>query len=120
TGHTDAERDANIIPYRVIADHIRAAVFLIADGVRPGAKGRDSVCRLVIRRAARFGTKIGFNEPFLAKVADAVISVMGDHYTELTERAEAIKRTITKEEVAFRRTLDRGVGELNEMLDSLP
>ncbi len=120
TGHSDAERDANIVPYRVIADHTRAAVFLIADGVRPGAKGRDSVCRLVIRRAARFGTKIGFNEPFLAKVADAVISVMGDHYTELTERAEAIKRTITKEEVAFRRTLDRGVGELNEMLDSLP
>ncbi len=120
TGHSDAERDANIIPYRVIADHTRAAVFLIADGVRPGAKGRDSVCRLVIRRAARFGSKIGFNEPFLAKVADAVISVMGDHYTELTERAEAIKRTITKEEVAFRRTLDRGVGELNAMLDELP
>src|SRR5690606_16383534 len=55
TGHTDAERDANIVPYRVIADHMRAAVFLIADGVLPGAKGRDSVCRLVIRRAARFG-----------------------------------------------------------------
>jgi alanyl-tRNA synthetase len=120
TGHSDVERDANIVPYRVIADHIRAAVFLIADGVRPGAKGRDAVCRLVIRRAARFGSKIGFNEPFLAKVADAVIEVMGGHYTELAERADAIKKAITKEEIAFRRTLDRGVNELYEMLQALP
>src|SRR5690606_38921246 len=49
-GQSDEERDANIVPYRVIADHMRAAVFLISDGVLPGAKGRDSVCRLVIRR----------------------------------------------------------------------
>jgi alanyl-tRNA synthetase len=120
TGHTDEERDANIVPYRVIADHVRAAVFLIGDGVRPGAKGRDAVCRLVIRRAARFGTKIGFHEPFLGKVASAVIDVMGGHYTDLVERADTIQKAITREEVAFRRTLDRGVGELNEMLDQLP
>ena len=119
TGHSDAERDANIIPYRVIADHVRAAVFLIADGVLPGAKGRDSVCRLVIRRAARFGAKLGFQEPFLGEVADAVFDVMGDHYTELVERAEAIKRTITQEEVRFRRTLDRGLSEMEEMLADL-
>lgn len=119
TGHTDEERDANIVPYRVIADHVRAAVFLIADGVLPGAKGRDSVCRLVIRRAARFGSKLGFNEPFLAKVADAVIEVMGGHYTELVERASAIKKTITQEEIRFRRTLDKGLSELNAELDIL-
>jgi alanyl-tRNA synthetase len=120
TGHTDEERDANIVPYRVIADHIRAAVFLIADGVLPGAKGRDSVCRLVIRRAARFGTKLGFNQPFLAAVAQTVIDIMGGHYTELVERAEAIKKTITQEEIRFRRTLDRGLSELEAMLDALP
>jgi alanyl-tRNA synthetase len=120
TGASDEERDANIIPYRVIADHVRAAVFLIADGVMPGAKGRDSVCRLVIRRAARFGSKLGFNEPFLGKVADTVIDIMGGHYTELVERAESIKKTITQEEIRFRRTLDRGVGELDEMLNALP
>lgn len=120
TGHSDEERDANIIPYRVIADHVRAAVFLIADGVLPGAKGRDSVCRLVIRRAARFGTKIGFNEPFLGRVADAVIQTMGDHYTELQDRAEAIKRTITREEERFLRTMERGVQELEAMLADLP
>lgn len=120
TGHTDAERDANIVPYRVIADHIRAAVFLIADGVRPGAKGRDAVCRLVIRRAARFGTKLGFHTPFLGSIVDAVIEVMGGHYTELVERAATIKKTITKEEEAFHRTMERGLGELNEMLAALP
>lgn len=119
TGDSDEQRDANIVPYRVIADHIRAAVFLIADGVLPGAKGRDAVCRLVIRRAARFGSKLGFTEPFLGKVADAVIEVMGGHYTELVERAEAIKKVITQEEIRFRRTLDRGLGELESELDAL-
>ncbi|MBL8153734.1 MAG: alanine--tRNA ligase [Anaerolineae bacterium] len=119
TGHSDAERDANIVPYRVIADHIRAAVFLIADGVLPGAKGRDSVCRLVIRRAARFGTKLGFHTPFLGTVAEAVIETMGGHYTELVERADAIKRVITQEEIRFRRTLDRGLSELDAELNLL-
>ena len=120
TGHTDAERDANIVPYRVIADHIRAATFLIADGVRPGATGRDYVCRMVIRRAVRFGAKLGFEEPFLAEVADVVIDIMGDHYTELPERREAIRRTITNEEVRFRRAMDRALAELGEMLAALP
>ncbi len=119
TGDTDEQRDANIVPYRVIADHVRAAVFLIADGVMPGAKGRDAVCRLVIRRAARFGSKLGFSEPFLGKVADAVIEVMGGHYGELVERAESIKKVITQEEIRFRRTLDRGLGELEAELDAL-
>ncbi|MBC6937185.1 MAG: alanine--tRNA ligase [Chloroflexi bacterium] len=119
TGHTDAERDANIVPYRVIADHIRAAVFLIADGVLPGAKGRDSVCRLVIRRASRFGTKLGFQHPFLADVARTVIDIMGGHYTELLERADAIQKIITQEEIRFRRTLDRGLSELEAELDML-
>ncbi len=119
TGDTDEQRDANIVPYRVIADHIRAAVFLISDGVLPGAKGRDAVCRLVIRRAARFGSKLGFTEPFLGKVAEAVIDVMGGHHTDLVERAENIKKVITQEEIRFRRTLDRGLGELEAELDAL-
>ncbi len=117
---TNEEREANIVPYRVIADHMRAAVFLISDGVVPGAKGRASVCRLVIRRAARFGTKLGFNEPFLADVADTVIDVMGGHYTELLEQRSSIKRTITIEEERFHRTMERGLSELEAMLDELP
>ncbi len=118
-GMTDAERDANIVPFRVIADHVRAAAFLIADGVLPGATGRDYVCRMVLRRAARYGAKIGFHEPFLAKVAETVIEQMGHHYTELVEKREAIRQAILLEEERFRRTLDRGLAELDEALNRL-
>lgn len=120
TGHTDAERDANIIPYRVIADHMRAACFLIADGVRPGPNGRDYVCRMVMRRAMRFGTKLGFNEPFLAHVADAVIDNMKSAYPELEEQREAIRRTVTNEERRFGRAMQRGLDQLDLMLEELP
>ena len=119
TGHSDAQRDTDVVPYRVIADHMRAAVFLIADGVLPGPKGRDSVTRLVIRRAARFGRKLGFDSPFLAQVADAVIEVMGGHFVELVERQTAIRAVITREEERFHRTLGRGLGELDAMLGDL-
>ncbi len=119
TGHRDAERDANIVPYRVIADHIRAAVFLISDGVYPGAKGRAAIPRIVIRRAARFGREIGFDRPFLADVAQAVFDVMGEHFSELLDQAESIKRVITLEEERFGRTMDRGLNELDEMLAAL-
>ena len=120
TGHSDAERDANIVPYRVIADHARAAVFLISDGVLPGAKGRAAIPRIVIRRAARFGSKLGFDQPFLAEVADAVIQLMGGHFSELVEQADSIKRIITLEEERFQRTMTRGINELDSMLDGLP
>ncbi|MCY4071915.1 MAG: alanine--tRNA ligase [Chloroflexi bacterium] len=119
TGHSDEERDANIVPYRVIADHIRAAVFLISDGVFPGAKGRAAIPRIVIRRAVRFGTIIGFDRPFLAKVADSAIEIMGAHYQELVEQADSIKRIITLEEERFRLTMERGLTELDDMLAKL-
>ncbi|HET6846437.1 MAG TPA: alanine--tRNA ligase-related protein, partial [Anaerolineales bacterium] len=73
SGHSEAEMLSDFTPYRVIADHARSAAFLIADGVVPGNVGRNYICRMIIRRAARFGTKIGLTEPFLAKVAEAVI-----------------------------------------------
>jgi alanyl-tRNA synthetase len=120
TGQSDEERNANIVPYRVIADHLRAAVFMISDGVLPGAKGRDSVCRLVLRRAARFGTKLGFTQPFLNQLVQSVIDVMGGHYTELVDKAEMIKRSILLEEERFLRTMERGLFELDAMLDALP
>ncbi len=119
-GASDAERKADEVPYRVIADHMRAASFLIADGVTPGPKDRGYICRMVIRRAARFGKKIGFDQPFLADVADSVIETMGGHYGELKERRETIRKAITQEEVRFRRTLDRGMAELGAMLADLP
>ncbi|HSA99786.1 MAG TPA: alanine--tRNA ligase-related protein, partial [Anaerolineales bacterium] len=77
TGHSEEQMYADFTPYRVICDHARAAAFLIADGVVPGNVGRNYVTRMIIRRAARFGTKIGLHEPFLAKVAEAVIKQYG-------------------------------------------
>jgi alanyl-tRNA synthetase len=119
TGATLAERKADEIPYRVIADHIRAASFLIADGVTPGPKDRGYVCRMVIRRAARFGRKIGLVRPFLAEVADTVIDVMGAHYPELKERRESIRKAITQEEIRFGRTLENGLTQLDIILSDL-
>jgi len=117
--HTDAQVEENIIAYRVIADHARAVTFLIGDGVLPGNVGRGYVLRMILRRAARFGRKIGFTEPFLAQVAEAVIETMGTHFTELVTRRDFILRAITDEEERFRRTLDLGLSRLDSVLASL-
>jgi len=68
-GHDEATMRANLVPYRVIADHSRAIAFLIADGVLPGNEGRGYALRLILRRAARFGRLLGFEGPFLAETA---------------------------------------------------
>jgi alanyl-tRNA synthetase len=115
-GHTSAQRRVNDVPYRVIADHARAASFLIADGVLPGNEGRNYVLRMIIRRALRFGRKIGFADPFLHKVSETVIYKMGGHYTELLERREHIMRTIQQEEERFARTLDMGLARLGDIV----
>ncbi|MDR3577267.1 MAG: alanine--tRNA ligase [Anaerolineaceae bacterium] len=119
TGDTAEQREANLTPYRVIADHGRAATFLIADGVVPGNTGRGYVCRMIIRRAARFGSKIGLNEPFLAKVAETVVEDYGEAYPELRRNRVAIINNLTREEERFKRTVESGVSQLQEMLDEL-
>jgi alanyl-tRNA synthetase len=119
TGHSDAQRAADITPYRVIADHARTASFLIADGVVPGNVGRNYVCRMIVRRAARFGTKIGLHEPFLATVAKAVVDTYGDFYPELRRNRATILDNLTREEVRFRRTVEGGVAKLENLLEKL-
>lgn len=118
-GHDHDEREAFTTPYRVISDHSRAAAFLIADGVVPGNTGRNYVCRMVIRRASRFGGKLGFNEPFLAQVADTVIENYGDVYPELKRNRATILTTITNEEKRFHHTLDIGLARLEQQLHIL-
>ncbi len=119
TGKTREEMYADFTPYRVICDHARSAAFLIGDGVVPGNAGRNYVCRMIIRRAARFGAKIGLHQPFLAKVADAFIQEYGNFYTELTKHREAILDSITREEIRFARTVESGTAFLQGMLDDL-
>jgi len=114
--HSDREREVNLTPYRVIADHARAAAFLIADGVVPGNAGRNYVCRMIIRRAARFGSKIKLHEPFLASVAETVINNYGDFYPELLRNKAAILDNLTREELRFQRTVEAGVTKLENLL----
>jgi alanyl-tRNA synthetase len=119
TGHTDQERDTNFTPYRVIADHARAAAFLIADGVVPGNLGRNYVCRMIIRRAYRFGGHVGLEEPFLSHIASVVIDHYGEAYPELERNRRVILDTITNEEEQFQRTLAKATLRLDELLQDL-
>ncbi len=119
TGDSPEKMYANFTPYRVIADHARAAAFLIADGVVPGNVGRNYICRMIIRRAARFGTKLGLHEPFLSKVAEAIITAYVDFYPELVKSRETILDALTREEVRFARTVESGTAYLQGMLDEL-
>jgi alanyl-tRNA synthetase len=118
-GHSDEAVQENIVPYRVIADHGRAVTFLVGDGVIPGNEGRNYVLRMILRRAARFGRKIGFTEPFLGEVAKVVIDTFGDHYEDLRRRREFIMNVIRQEEERFQRTLDVGLALLDEIMADL-
>lgn len=105
--------------FRVVAEHTRCMVFCIADGILPSNEGRGYVLRYIMRRAIRYGKMaLGFDAPFLHEVAPHVIAQMRDFYPELEERRELILQTIRAEEEQFRRTLDRGMRILSEMLNS--
>ncbi|HLO13534.1 MAG TPA: alanine--tRNA ligase, partial [Anaerolineales bacterium] len=119
TGKTREQMYEDFTPYRVIADHARSAAFLIADGVVPGNTGRNYITRMIIRRGARFGTKIGLHEPFLAKVAEAVIEEYGSFYPELVKGRGAILDNLTREEIRFARTIEAGTAHLENLLSEL-
>jgi len=119
TGHTEKEMLADFTPYRVVCDHVRSAAFLIADGVVPGNAGRNYITRMIIRRGARFGTKIGLHEPFLAKVAEAVVEEYGSFYPELVKSRGAILDNLTREEIRFARTIESGTAHLENLLSEL-
>ncbi len=118
-GHSDAQRAEHLVAYRVVADHTRAATFLIGDGVVPGNESRNYVCRMIIRRAARFGSKIGFTEPFMAQVAETVIERFGHVYPEIVKHRQAILDTITREEERFARTVEAGTAHLEDLMARL-
>lgn len=102
--------------YRVIADHIRTLTFALADGASFSNSGRGYVLRRVLRRAARFGLKLGMNEPFLYKLVPVVNSVMEDFYPYLLDHTEHTQRRILKEEQSFRRTLETGQSLLDDAM----
>ncbi|NJL72948.1 MAG: alanine--tRNA ligase, partial [Candidatus Competibacteraceae bacterium] len=104
----------NPVPFRVIADHIRALSFMIADGILPGNEGRGYVERRLLRRAARFGRELGLDKPFLHAVSETVVDLMGHHYPELVEGRKQIAKIIHTEEERFASTLVRGMDVLAE------
>ena len=111
-----ARHDSDV-SLQVTADHARACVFLIGDGVLPSNEGRGYVLRRVLRRAARHGVLLGVEEPFLYDVVGVVIDCMGDAYPELRERRAFIERTVRQEEERFSRTLGRGLHLLDQEIE---
>ena len=104
---------------RVIADHLRSAAFLIADGVMPGNEGRGYVLRRIIRRAIRHGNKLGAQAPFFAALIPVLVGEMGSAYPELIAQQSAIMKALEAEEEQFARTLDKGMAILDEALSEL-
>jgi alanyl-tRNA synthetase len=97
------------VAFRVIADHIRALTFAIADGIIPSNEGRGYVLRRILRRAVRYGRTLGFHEPFFFKLAEVVAKTMGDVFPEVRANQSKIKEIIRREEEAFNKTLDKGI-----------
>ena len=109
--------DKNTIgSYRVIADHLRATSFMLSQGILFGNEGRPYVLRRILRRAVRHGYLLGFRKPFMAKLLDTLISILGDHYSELVENKNFIKEQLTLEEDRFFKTIDLGMSLFNEEL----
>ncbi|MCI0502192.1 MAG: alanine--tRNA ligase [Fusobacteria bacterium] len=103
------QKDHSGFQFRVIADHIRASSFLIADGVLPSNEGRGYILRRIIRRAIRYGKTIGLEKPFLYTIVDTLIETMDDAYPELIEKEDFIKKVLKVEEKRFLETLNDGM-----------
>lgn len=113
---TDKQKDVSI---RVIADHLRSAVYLISDGVLPSNEGRGYVLRRLIRRACRHGKTLGLNDAFLFELAGIVIELGREAYPELEANEELIYKAIKTEEENFGKTLDQGLDILSKILDKM-
>jgi len=110
------EKDQTDRSMRVVADHLRAITFLMADGVLPSNEGRGYVLRRILRRAARHGRLLGIVEPFLYELTAAVVSQMAEVYSEVQGAAATIAEATRGEEERFIATLDQGLPILNEMM----
>ena len=109
--------DPSDVSMRVIADHLRAMTFLIADGVVPSNEWRGYVLRKIMRRAMRHGKKLGFDGPFLHGLVDVVVTDMGDAYPELRANSATVVRVVRSEEERFEAVLTAGLPRLEDALD---
>ena len=111
----DAPKDVDVIPARrIIADHLRATSFLIADGVLPSNEGRGYVLRRIMRRAMRYAHQLGCKEPLMYRLVPALVHEMGAAFPELTRGESLITETLKLEETKFKNTLDNGLKLLGD------
>lgn len=102
--------------FRVIADHLRSATFLLAQGTTFDKEGRGYVLRRIVRRALRHGYLLGFKQPFMYKLVDVVCELMGGHYEYLDEKKAFVKEQLKSEEERFLSTIENGINIFNEEL----
>ena len=114
--NTDADGEKNV-SHRVVADHLRATSFLIADGVLPSNEGRGYVLRRIMRRAMRHLHQLGCADPVMYRLVPALVAEMGGHYPELGRAQPLITETLKLEETRFKETLGRGLRLLNEEIE---
>ena len=112
------EREETDVALKVIADHIRTVVFSVGDGVLPSNEGRGYVIRRLLRRAVRYGRKLGVERPFLYELTSVVGDIMGSHYPEVVEKRAFIERVIRTEEERFHETLEGGLAKLAEVAEA--
>ena len=105
------------VSLRVIADHVRAVTFLVADGVLPSNEGRGYVLRRIMRRAARHGKLLGMDDPFLHAICPVVGKVLGDAFPEVPENMKTIQKVVHLEEERFGKTLDQGLLRLDQLIE---
>ena len=117
--HTAGSDHKSAASLRVIADHSRAATFLISDGVLPSNEGRGYVLRKIIRRAIRHGRLLGYRAPFLWQMVYTVVKLMKDAYPELLENEKRVSEVVHAEEKRFANTIDKGMQELDDDLTAL-
>ena len=108
------------VSHRVIADHLRASSFLIADGVLPSNEGRGYVLRRIMRRAMRHAHQMGCIEPMMHHLVPALVREMGGHFTELQRAESLITETLKMEETRFKETLGRGLKILVDQVENMP
>lgn len=101
------------VSHRVIADHLRATTFLIADGILPSNEGRGYVLRRIMRRGMRHAHLLGADEPLMCRLVPTLIAQMGETYPEIKEAQDLVTETLRLEENRFKKTLDNGMGLLN-------
>mgnify|MGYP001555613273 CR=1 FL=1 len=108
--------ESNIIPIRVIAEHARALLFAMSDGIYPSNEGRGYVLRRILRRALRYTRILGLTDPFLYTLIDPLVNIFGEYYPEIIDSSSNVKNVIESEEKRFLETIENGMDRLEEII----